>query len=169
MRRLPFHGLCLPALVAALLIGASPCDAAQVKLQVGVTNPTMLAGQKETNYVRISLAGIRSSRTTVSAAGECSVGDRHQRIDERTKRSLKRVTRRSRPFDVCETTTSFRWSCTTRRSRCWSPRPRRPTATAIIKKIRGIECRPEVLPCLPASAKAPRKYASSSTANRSTA
>ena len=32
-------------------------SADQVGLQVGVSNPTMLAGEKETNYVRIALTG----------------------------------------------------------------------------------------------------------------
>ncbi len=46
-------------LVFGLQLGEhnSPVSAAQVQLNVGVSNPTMLAGEKEINHVRISLKG----------------------------------------------------------------------------------------------------------------
>jgi Ca-activated chloride channel family protein len=43
--------------VAPLSILPHNAQASQVGLQVGVSNPTMLAGEKETNFVRIALTG----------------------------------------------------------------------------------------------------------------
>ena len=72
MRQILIRGLCGAALPAFLLVGSSTARSAQVRLQVGVTNPTMLAEQKETNYVRISLEGFdlpeQNSRPPVNVA-----------------------------------------------------------------------------------------------------
>ncbi|MCG8653135.1 MAG: VWA domain-containing protein, partial [Pirellulales bacterium] len=43
--------------LAAWNVGGTPADASQIGLKVGVSNPTMLAGEKATNYVRIALTG----------------------------------------------------------------------------------------------------------------
>ena len=53
MRR--FSGLA-SVVLAAVMVGA-PSYAEQVGLQVAASNPTMLADQKETNFIRISLTG----------------------------------------------------------------------------------------------------------------
>ena len=57
MRRLLSNQTRVAAFTAALLFFPPAVYSAQVKLQLGATNPTMLAGQKETNYIRISLEG----------------------------------------------------------------------------------------------------------------
>ncbi len=43
--------------IVAMTASSSWTVASQVGLEVGVSNPTMLAGEKETNYVRIALTG----------------------------------------------------------------------------------------------------------------
>lgn len=50
-------------LFVAHLAFARPLPAEQVKLQVGVASPTMLAGEKQTNFVRISLEGFEIPQT----------------------------------------------------------------------------------------------------------
>ncbi len=54
-RSIPIAGLVLSLLVVSQ--GFSVASADQIALQVGVTHPTMLAGEKEMNHVRISLTG----------------------------------------------------------------------------------------------------------------
>ena len=49
----------LAAIIAALLSSNRSSLADQVSLKVGVANPTMLAGKRETNFVRISLSGFK--------------------------------------------------------------------------------------------------------------
>lgn len=49
--------IALTAIIANPFSTPAPAQADQVRLQVGVSNPTMLAGEKETNYVRIALTG----------------------------------------------------------------------------------------------------------------
>ena len=48
---------CVGLLTLGGIANPSLSAASQVSLQVGVVNPTMLAGSKQTNYVRISLTG----------------------------------------------------------------------------------------------------------------
>ncbi|MDF1843679.1 MAG: VWA domain-containing protein [Rubripirellula sp.] len=48
---------CIGLLTLGGIANPSLSAASQVSLQVGVVNPTMLAGSKQTNYVRISLTG----------------------------------------------------------------------------------------------------------------
>ena len=45
------------AAMTAMLGSGTPVRADQVSLKVGVANPTMLAGKKDTNFIRISLTG----------------------------------------------------------------------------------------------------------------
>ena len=49
----------LAAIAAALLSSNQSSLADQVSLKVGVANPTMLSGKKETNFIRISLSGFK--------------------------------------------------------------------------------------------------------------
>tara|TARA_R110002049_G_scaffold285698_4_gene467087 strand:+ start:253156 stop:254538 length:1383 start_codon:yes stop_codon:yes gene_type:complete len=72
MRQKLLGSVFVPAICSLLLIGDRPSYSAQVRLDVGATNPTMLADQKETNYIRISLEGFdlaeQQSRPPVNVA-----------------------------------------------------------------------------------------------------
>lgn len=58
MRSLIVTSMALSLLAQPAVLGSRSVAAAeQVGLQVGVSNPTMLAGEKKTNYVRIALSG----------------------------------------------------------------------------------------------------------------
>ena len=58
------HTLIAFTLFAGLsAVDASATDAKQVALNVGVSNPMMLAGDKQTNYVRIALTGFNLPKT----------------------------------------------------------------------------------------------------------
>jgi Ca-activated chloride channel family protein len=72
LRCLPLHAICLSLLVLSAATVPQPVRAAQVGLKVGVSNPTMLAGSKQTNYVQIALTGFElpeaKSRPPVNVA-----------------------------------------------------------------------------------------------------
>lgn len=90
--------ICL-ALAGALPQSMPQASASQVGLQVGVSHPTMLAGSKETNYVRIALEGFdlpeSQDRPPVNVAIviDTSGSMRGQKISQARKAAITAVDR----------------------------------------------------------------------------
>lgn len=74
MRSVMAKRACVPlVIVAALAVFCGAADSAQVGLDVGLGNPTLLAGQKQTTYLKVSLTGFEWKRAADRPAANIAI------------------------------------------------------------------------------------------------